>query len=444
MPEPRITNAIPSPIYRVRGVKNWIYPDARMGPENCEVLENINITEEGTADKRNGYATYNSNQITEAAAAMPVVGLFQQVYTSGASRDIVVAGTKIYAAATSGAWSTLDITGAVTLTNTVEGRIRHDFIDNQIVGTNGVNGVFLVPYTGNATALTGMPFSTCEDLVVHNNLLVALNTTESATKFPTRVRWCGINKKTYVIDITSWTDSDRYEVEDEGLPIVGGTNNFGKLLIFKQNGLFPAYLNYSAGYVEMVLVENQVYRGFSPVAKASIISRPEFTWCVARDEAYIIVPNGDRFDVKLVTKDVQRDWNALAQGRLVYAQSFVRQRDHHVRTLLSSSSNTLGHDRILVYDWETGDVFWDDPANQINTICSSAIGYRESGTEYDLLGTYNGYVMKGNSGSQDNGTDISWQVKWQPNDFGSPARSKNIVNFGCSIRSKRLADRTSR
>jgi len=429
MAEPKITNAIPSPIFRVRGVKNWIYPDRRITAEDCETLKNINITEEGTADKRNGYTPYNANQILESTVAMPIVGLFQQVYTGAQSRNIVVAGTKIYAAAASGSWSSLDITGSVSITNTPEGRIRHDFIDNQIVGTNGINGTFLVPATGNATALAGMPWSTCEDVVVHNNLLVALNTTESATKFPTRARWCDINKSTYVIDIATWPDANRYEVEDEGLPIVGGANNFGRLLIFKQNGLFPAYLRWNLGFIEMLVLENQIYRGFSPIAKASIISRPEFTWCVARDGAYIVVPNGDGFNVKLVTKDIQRDWNALAQNRLQYAQSFIRQKDHQVRTLLSSSTNTTGHDRILVYDWETGDVFWDNPNDDLNTVCSSSLGYRETGEEFDFFGTYDGYVMKGNIGTQDNVTDIPWEIKWHANDLGLQARSKNIVNF---------------
>ena len=94
--EPRITNPpiVSTPIYRVRGQKNWIYPDRRLNPEDCETLTNINITEEGTADKRNGYETYNSNQITEAAAAKAVVGLFSQTFTAAQTRNVVIAGTK--------------------------------------------------------------------------------------------------------------------------------------------------------------------------------------------------------------------------------------------------------------------------------------------------------------------------------------------------------------
>ena len=420
---------VTSPIFGIGGQQTTFYPFA--DPQKCEVLTNVELTERGTADRRYGYAKYNSNQITETAIAKSVTGLLQQKFTNMTTRNLVIAGTKVYSADTTTAWASLDVTGTAEVANDGNARLRFAFIDNQVFGTCGTVRPWVIGASGNAAVLaSSIPFAQaandyCKDFVVHRNVLVALNTKENGTAFPTRLRWCDVNRRTFVIDPTVWIDSNRFEVYDEGAPIVGGTDNFGRLLVFKEDGLYPCLLNYNTGFIEVVLLENQVYRGFSPVAKNSIISRSEFTWVICQDGGYIVIPNGEGFETKLVTGDVQYDWNnSINLARLQYAVSYIREKDHQVRTLLSSSSSSSGFDKELIYDWQTGQVWFDTPSGVFNY----ATSFKISSVEYDWKGTTNGYVMQANDEAQvtDDGTPFFWNIKTHPNDFGLPGKDKLI------------------
>jgi hypothetical protein len=52
-----------------------------------------------------------------------------------------------------------------------------------------------------------------------------------------------------------------------------------------------------------------------------------------------------------------------------------------------------------------------------------------SSEEYDFLGTPDGYVMKGNTGTQDNGDDFRMDIQMSPSDLGLPNRTKTIVSL---------------
>ena len=67
-------------------------------------------------------------------------------------------------------------------------------------------------------------------------------------------------------------------------------------------------------------------------------------------------------------------------------------------------------------------MFFDEPKDAINI----ATSFRVSSVEFDFLGTTDGYVMQGNNGSQDNGNDINWTIKYTPNDLGMAGKSKDF------------------
>ena len=54
-----------------------------------------------------------------------------------------------------------------------------------------------------------------------------------------------------------------------------------------------------------------------------------------------------------------------------------------------------------------------------------------SDSEFDFVGTYDGYVLKSNDSGQgqDNGSDIIWTIRGIPNDLGSPGVDKEIGNL---------------
>lgn len=418
---------IKSPIFRVRGRSDYLYGDARLNPENTEVMENVNVTERGTVRKRFGYTPYNSAQITESSIAKDVVGLHQQLFSDGTEIQLELAGTKVY---TDDGSTRSDITGSLTLTDDLENRCRFEFIKDQVIITNGVDETITYSGSGNATALGGVLWTTCGDIAVHKNLLFVMDTTESGTRYPTRLRWCDINISTYEIDPTVWPTDQYYEVYEGGAEILGGVEAFDKLMIVKKDGIYPVNIGVEEGFIEAMATAP--LRGFfSPIARNSIISRPEFLWVIAQDGAYIIRPD---LSFELITKDIQEEWNNLNLSRLKYAHSWVREKDHQVRTLLSGASNTTGHDLVLVWDWQTGDLFFDKPAASINFADSWTISFGEQ----DVLGSTDGYVYNANNTASvdDNGTDIEWRIKMKPNDLGSPGVNKQIVNLNTIVRTK--------
>lgn len=421
--EPRIRRGMQtSPIYRIRGLKPLFYPHPDLTPENCVTLKNIFITTEDVVQPRKGYEKYNSAQITESSVAKVVTGLTQANFIGGSEVNLEVAGTKIYS---DDGTTRSDITGSVVVTDGENNRNRFVFYDDKIIATNGTDQTWYWTGSGNATALTGMQWSKCEDLVVHRNMLVALNTTESGTSHPTRMRWNDVDTDTFIgVDIGTWPTRHVFDLYEDGPAIVGATDNFGHLLVFKEDGVYPCRLEWGSGFIEMTINEGNVRKGFRPVAKHSIVSRPEFTWVIAQDGPYIILPD---FTVQFVGDDFRKLWNDLPESRIKHCVSWVRERDHQIRTLISSASNANGpgHDQVMVWNWRTNDFWLDDYAGTMNT----ATQFFVSDAPFDMLGDTNGYVYKGNTGTDDDGTDIDWEITMAPNDIGLPGRTKTILNF---------------
>lgn len=426
MPDPRVTPDLQhSPIFGLRGQRDrWLYPNERLTPENTLKMRNINLSENGSGVMRGGYDKWSSTQIAGSEAG---VGLFQADFRDHGTQQIIVTPTKVY---TDNGTTRKTITGS-TLSGTANDRCRFVFIDNKIVFTNGVNQVQI--WGGNYSSgtvcsdLTGMPWTKCDDLVLHRNFLVALSPTESSVKETTRLRWCDVNTLTFDIDITKWPNNNRYDIYDGGPAIVGGVDNFGTaqgndgmLLIFKKDGLYPGFLEVDGGFIAFRPLPTR--RGFRPIAKHSLIARPEFVFGVATDGAFVVRPD---LSVETVTLDNRTEWQTLDQTKLQYAVSWVREKDHQVRTLLSSTGD--GADMVMAWDWETGDVFFDVLTDRINY----AGQIFDISAEYDwMVGKSSGYVYRGNTDTKtDDGEEYSWEIKWAPNDLGMPGIVKHIVGL---------------
>ena len=430
MPPSRPTRtAQTSRIFRIRGQKSLYYPNERLGPEDCTLLENVRKTAQQGTGRRLGYTKFNSSQMSESSTAKPAVGMVQHNFIAG-RQIVVVSGTKIYAVATNGASSKKDIVGSLTLTDSANNFYRFAVIDDKIFATNDVDetwywaGDYATPTA--AVALTGMQWTTCRELVTHRNLLVALNTYESGVRRSTRIRWCDVDKYTLTnINVASWPSNHVYDLYEDGPAIVAAADAYGYLIVLKEDGVYPFRLEYQNGLIYMNVLEENVRRGFEPIAKCSVRTHPAFgVWVIARDGAYVI---DSGFNFRLVTRGVQDTWNDLNHSRLQYAVSWVRSREHQVVTLLSDSGNTSGHDRIMVWDWLEDEVWFDDPAVNMNY----GIEYVQVSDSdlFDLMGDVNGYIQKGNTGNTDDSTDIRYTVHMAPNDLGYPGRLKTFVTL---------------
>jgi len=82
-----------SPVFRVRGQRSrWRYPHPRAEPEYCEVIRNMNLSERGTADSRNGYAGFTTSVIS---GAENIVGLTQQTFLTHGTQQLISTPTKV-------------------------------------------------------------------------------------------------------------------------------------------------------------------------------------------------------------------------------------------------------------------------------------------------------------------------------------------------------------
>lgn len=414
-----------SQIVEIRGQNNFYYPDRRLQIENAELLKNINLTERGTARRRRGYAKYNSAQITESESAKPLTGLQQVTFANGTTRNIEVAGTKIY---TDTGSTRTDITGTLSIAGGTNQRVRFAFIKDALFGTNDLDETWKVTNSGNATDMTAsanVPWTSCRDLVTHKNLLVAMNTVEGGTRYPTRLRWPDVTQGSLGIDVTNFPDDSKMEVQEGGAQILGGGNigneAEGFLGVVKEDGIHLIEFMLDEGFIEGI-PRRQLTGTFSPIAKNGIIHNPQFgLWVIARDGAYVIRPD---LSFELVTSSVQGEWNNLNPSQTQHAVSFVREGDHQVRTLLSSAGNTTYHDRVLIWDWEYNDTWFDNPSDEMNFADSWII----SDSEFDMFGSGDGYVHKGNDStkSTDDGTDIEWSITMSPNDLQMPGIDKIV------------------
>jgi len=421
-----------SPVYRVKGLKPLFYPHPELTAENCIALKNVIMTLEDTFEARKGYTKFNATAISESATVKVINGLYQATFKGGATRIIEVAGTKVY---TDDGTTRVDITGSVVLTNGEDSRNRFVFYNDKIIGTNNVDPTYYVPSVGNAVALTGMQWTKCRDLVVHRNMLIALGTTESAggstVEHPTRMRWNDVDVNTFTgADITSWPTRHVFDLYEDGAPIIGAADNNGSLIVFKSDGVYPCSLEWGSGFIEMIINENGIRKGFEPVATNSIITRPEFTWVIAHDGPYIVLPD---MSVQYVGQDFRKFWDDLPEARLEKAVSWIRPRDHQVRTLISSASGASGpgHDQVMVWNWRTND-FWLD---QYKKPMNMGATFKVASVEYDILGDTVGFVNQGNTGTDDDGEDIGWIVTMSPNDLSLPGRTKTVLNMRSIVKS---------
>jgi hypothetical protein len=465
--------AITSPIFRIKGQRSrWFYPDERLTPEHCEKMINIDISERGVAHSRFGYEPFTEFSLsgTSNYNGYTITGLKEVTYSSGDTRRVVVGTSSATGSPVTAMWqdqggrddyTKTNLTGTNTLTADKSNRIQFEFLNDKLWISDGVGQ--LQSWDGNLSnnfvklepKLDGSSgsdvFTACKGMFAHQNLLLVYGTTEGGTYFPTRLRYCDVDRNTSVLNTNKWTAIHRTEVYDGGTAIIGAVDNWGKALVFKEDGLYPGAITYdNLGHFSYQ--QGQPVRGFSPTGKNSIIARPEFCCGLAKEGIFVITPD---MQYRIVNTDDITDYLKLNQNRLDKAQVIIREAEHQVRfyvtsdytvlgangePLLNRSNGDDGFDTVLVWDWETGDTFFDEVSQQLN--CASSF-VDTDGKQKDWLGATAetetglnsgnafGRIYKGNEPTvnEDFGTPYNWHIKMSPNDLGLPGRSKHILNI---------------
>ena len=411
------SQATTSPIFRIKGQRSrWFYPDERLTPEHAEIMRNIDISERGVAHSRYGYELYSSSQVENNP-----VGLHEVKFRSGDTRYVVVTPTKIY---NDDGTTRSNITGS-DLTGDEDDRVQFTFVSNadKLLINNSKDQVrtWTGSTSSNTTDLTGMPFTKCASIAMHRNTLIASGITEGGVFKGSQLVWCQSNRQTHEIDITSWQGNHRWNIGFGD--IIRSISNWNNFYSFTNLGVHVGYLH--TGDIGMMsFVDSQEIRGFTPVAKHSIVARPEFICGIAKEGIFAIMPDNS---YQIMNSDDTKDFFALNQSRLQHAQAFVRERDRQVRFMVKHASSGVGFDQVLVWDWETNDTWLDIPSNTMNTASTFT---NSDGVIQDWFGGADGALYKGNSSAinDDNGTNYTWRIKMSPNDLGLPGRSKHILN----------------
>jgi hypothetical protein len=358
-----------------------------------------------------------------------------------------------------------NLTGTDTLTADKSNRVQFEFIKDKLFISDGVGQ--LQSWDGNLSnnftklepkelqAGVGSDiFTACKGMFIHSNGLGVYGTTEGGAYKPTNVRFCSVSlnkNEMWQVDTNVFPQQNLFKCYEGGAPIVHCVDFNGKLLIFKEDGLYTGFVSTTdMGYRNFEF--ERTIRGFSPLGANSIISRPEFCCGLAKEGIFVVTPD---MQYQIVNTDDITDYFKLNQTRLKKAQAIVREADHQVRfyvtsdytvlgangePLLNRSDGDDGFDTVLVWDWETGDTFFDEVSHQLN--CASSF-IDTDGKQKDWLGATAetetglnsgnafGRVYKGNEPTvnEDFGTPYNWHIKMSPNDLGLPGRSKHILNI---------------
>jgi hypothetical protein len=392
----------------------YSYPNEKLSPRDAEILQDVNLSENGAAESRNGYDEWLATQITSANAIM---GFWEGEFRDYGTRRVIVTRTKVYEF---DGTTLTDLTGT-DLTGGAEDRVQFEFVNETLYINNRTDQIQL--WSGdlmaNCAAMTGMPWTKAGGLLLHNGLVLATSLTESAVSHRSRIRWSDINTQTMVADPTVWNADNQFDVGTTG-KIVRAVENWEQVWIFKRDGVYPGSVTYSdLGFFRWR--PNGAIRGFQPIAPDGFHVDPNFIFGIGEEGAFVLDRNGT---FRRVTDGIRDQWDLLNKSRLPYAQAYVRHDDHQVRVLMSSSGNSSGHDKVLVWDWDNDSVWFDTPNDTMSTGGRMTV----SGNEFDFLGSLDGYLFKANdpTKTQDNGTSISWRIKMQPWDLGMPGKNKRI------------------
>jgi len=482
--------AVTSPVFRIKGQRSrWFYPDQRLTPEHAERMRNIDISERGVAHSRYGYEPYTEKTLTKDSTSnytgYSITGLNSVTYADGNNRRVILGSTVANpGAGTTKMWNDLGDGGTITeLTGSTNLSAGHDvrfttaFLKDKFFiadsygqvqswdGNLSNNFVTLAPK--EATAGVGSDiFTACKGLFVHSNGLGVYGTTEGGVYKPTNIRFCNVSlnkSEMWEVDTNIFPQQNLFKCFEGGAPVVHCIDFNGKLLIFKEDGLYTGFVGTTTmGYRNFEF--ERTIRGFSPAGRNSIISRPEFCCGLAKEGIFVITPD---LQYQIINSDDITEFFNLNMFRLDKAQAMIREADHQVRFYTSSNGDVLdpkvassgtplrgggsaGFDVILVWDWETGDTWIDTPSHTVNTISSfvdtdgkqrdwiGALNQTEDGPAYDGNdstringGNAFGRIYTGNQPSvnEDNGVPYNWQIKMSPNDLGMPGRSKHILNI---------------
>lgn len=363
--------------------------------------------------KRDGFTRY----IATATKADDVVGIAQLTLGTGANHQVALCGNDLFKE-DSGAWSS--IKGSLTLTAGQNNHVQFAQLTDLLIGTNNVDQIWKWSGTGNAAALGGSPPTTAKGIAAFQNYLFLLNTLESGTRYPGRVRWSLLN------NAENWPAANFNTLLNLTGQVGQGFGKFGnQMFAFFDRSIF-----------EIVYTGDAVTPFTFPVASPDIGSVSGHA-IVAVDDA-IFFPSHRGIYVmaggvpKYISAPIEDTWSTINTGRLGNIIGVHNRLYNEVWFAISTGASS-SHDKILVYNyvqnWWT--VFSGPSINAFGVYLSTIPLAILAGT-IDI-----GMVLRGNSGSyNDDGSAITAYCSTRPMAFGDPGRKRQVKRLQVMLESE--------
>lgn len=319
------------------GLVNHISP--LLVPENsASTIENISLDDRGDLIKRNGATIVVSTSALLGRSTWTVLGGGYHTAASGSNFFAVIVGTDVYRLDT-GLTSFTKITGSVSLTlNTTNFAQKTDFNDAAIF-CNEIDTPTYVTASGNASTITGQPFSSAKTCATYGNYLLAANTVETLSNFPNRVRWSDINTQ------NTWPALNYFDVElNDGDKIVALIAYNESVYVFKQRSIYQILI--TGGVGANAFIARPVARNIGAWAKQSVKVLPNVGIAfLAQNTAYLLNNNG----LTPIGDKIQRSFDAIQRSQWAnsVAEVYPKKYQYWLSVSTSGSTNT----ETLVYDY---------------------------------------------------------------------------------------------
>ena len=226
-----------------------------------------------------GYGPLPTAATFSVAASENLTTLVSGKTPTNATKLFAAGTTKIFDVSGVGALTDVSKSGGYTPNANVD-RFRFTQFGNVIIGTNNSNP--MQAYTlGTSTAFADLAASApiCKFLTVVRDFVVTAVTTESATVYPARVRWSGIN------DETTWatsqvTQADFQDIPDGGQIVGIRGGEFG--LVFLEKGIHRmSYIG-----TPFIFQFDNISRGKGCIAAGSIAQTQGMSFFLSDDGFY--------------------------------------------------------------------------------------------------------------------------------------------------------------
>lgn len=354
-------------------------------PENnASAIQNFMLDDRGQLTARDGFRILNTTG-TLASTSTAITGGGYHTSAVGSNFFAVVVGTHVYRTGTTFAGSYTDVTSTVVVTASASNLAQHTGLNDLEVFCNETDPPFYVPASGNALAISAV--SGAKTCATYGSYLILGNTTESATNFPSRIRWSDINQ------VNSFPALNFFDIEpNDGDRIVSIIGFSDSVYIFKQRSIYVMAITGSDG--PDAFIARPVARNIGAWAKNSLRVVPgQGIYFLAQNTLYKLsnneglVPVGD---------PIQRTFDSVNRAQWANAVAVVYPKRYEY--MLSVSTTGSNNNLILVYDYVQGS--WTTYTANLNMLEQAQ---DSTGRNVFISGDYSGNVYEQDVGdSYDN------------------------------------------